>query len=161
MLLLSTTLIGQGSIPTDDAAMNRFLEVGFFGPRTGISTLPASLQDSTVASPIYSIFGWQVDVRYKPTHNRFIGFAEAGLLMGAVESGSPRFEFWGYIGIRKPQNFGISLGPNISKYGTGLGIAPHYMFNSGNILIPVVLNIVTTNNGTRVQLITGFDRISK
>lgn len=153
-------LIAQDS-ESSDPLMDSFLEVGYFGPRVGISTLPKSLMDDVVDASIYSLFGWKVDVRYVPSHNKFIGFAESGLFMGAVEQGDPRWEYWGYIGVRRPNSYGFSMGPNFSEYGVGLGISPHYMYNSGNILIPITVNIVLTDNITRVQLITGFDKVSK
>lgn len=134
----------------------QLLNVSYFGPRAGIAHIPKSLYDENVHVSLYSLFGWQMDIRYKSSDDGYVGYGEAGLLITAVEQGLFRPEFWGYIGIRKPYGIGVGIGPNISKYGVGLGIAPQYLIKSGDLLIPVILNIVITDGETRAQVITGF-----
>jgi hypothetical protein len=157
ILLVTSTIYSQPDQTSIEQELTKqLLNVSYFGPRAGITYIPKALYDKDVDVSLYSLFGWQMDIRYKSSDDSYVGYGEAGLLLAAVEQGVFRPEVWGYIGIRRPYGIGISIGPNISKYGVGLGISPQYIIKSGNLLIPIMLNIVITDSKARMQIITGF-----
>ncbi len=102
-----------------------------------------------------------MDIRYGSTDNDLTGYVEGGLLLAAVEQGVFYPEFWGYIGIIQPSGFGLGIGPNFTKYGIGLGISPKFYIESGNLLIPLKLNIAIRKDEARIQLMTGFSVAQK
>jgi len=157
MLFFSSAIYcKQDQTSIEKELVRHLLNVSFFGPRTGITYIPETLYDNDVSVALYSLFGWQMDIRYQSSEDSYIGYGEAGLLLGAVEQGVFQPEIWGYIGVRTPRRIGLGIGPNISKYGIGLGVSPQYIVKSGNLLIPIMLNLVITEGKTRMQIITGF-----
>jgi len=157
MIVFTSTIYSKPDQTSLEKELTKqLLDVSYFGPRAGISTLPKTLHDKNIDVPIYSIFGWQMEVRYRSSKEGFMGYGEAGLLLGAVEQGVFRPEVWGYFGIRKPYGAGFGIGPNISKYGVGLGLSPQYIIKVDNLLIPIMLNIAMTDGKSRIQIITGF-----
>jgi hypothetical protein len=134
--------------------------ISFFGPRAGISVIPETLLEDKSTQMVNSLFGWSMDIRYMAKGN-FEGFAEAGFFLEGVENGVIYPEAWGYFGFRQKQGWGIALGPQVSVYGVGLGIAPSYSFRVDRLLIPVTLNTVITGGEPRWQLHFGFSHASE
>lgn len=134
--------------------------ISFLGPRAGLSIVPEALREDYSTQGVNSLFGWVLDIRYTSRQN-FEGYAEGGLFLEGVENGVIYPEVWGYFGLRQKNGFGIGLGPSISVYGIGLGVAPAYYFRVDRLMIPVTFNTVVTGGEPRFQLHVGFSYASE
>jgi hypothetical protein len=151
-------VLALGLVPASaDSFIDQF---SFLGPRAGVSVVPASTRGDVSTGTVNSLFGWVVDVRYSSQRN-FEGYAEAGIFVEGVERGVLYPETWGYFGIRQKAGFGLAVGPSLSVYGLGLGIAPSYSFRVDRIMIPLTFNTVLTDGDVRHQLHIGFSYASE
>lgn len=152
---------GLAVFSVSSASADEFIDqFSFLGPRAGISMVPEPLLEGKDTRAVNSLFGWVMDVRYMSKRN-FEGYAELGGFLEGVENGVIYPEVWGYFGFRQKAGFGLGLGPSISVYGVGLGIAPSYAFRMDHLLIPVTFNTVITGGEPRFQLHFGFSYASE
>ena len=62
------------------------------------------------------------------------------------------------VGMRTPGGTEFGVGPNVSSPGVGLVVAPAMRMRAGALNIPFNVAMVPSTSGTRVSVLTGFNR---
>jgi len=134
------------------------------GPRFGVTVLSDSivrrLKDDAglKVAPVVSQFGWQFEKQWVTGEGGPSPVTEWVLLFGGLDQGVVLPSLSWLVGLRTAGGTEFGVGPNVSPLGVGLVIAAGMTMRAGALNIPFNVAVVPSTSGTRVSVLTGFNR---
>jgi hypothetical protein len=134
----------------------------YHGPRLGATLFTGEtadiLKNDYDSPPILSQFGYQFEFRYYfEDEEGSMGVLELMPLFAGAEQNIIVPSLSTIIGYRNISGWEFGVGPNISPSGSSIAVAVGYSFRKGNLLFPINLAWVPSENGARYTFLFGFN----
>jgi hypothetical protein len=157
-LALAGPALSQTPLPPIDEP------ISLSGPRFGLTVLSDGVvqklkvdTDITVA-PMVSQFGWQFEKQWATGDHAPTVVTEWVMLFGGLDQGIVLPSLSWLVGMRTHEGTEFGVGPNVTPLGVGLVIAAGTTMRLGPLNIPFNVAFVPSKAGTRVSMLTGFNR---
>jgi hypothetical protein len=134
------------------------------GPRFGVTVLSDGIVNKLKAdadlkvAPVVSQFGWQFEKQWATVDGGPSAVTEWVLLFGGLDQGIVLPSLSWLAGMRTRSGTEFGVGPNLTPLGVGLVIAAGMTMRAGALNIPFNVAVVPSKSGTRVSMLTGFNR---
>ena len=157
-LALAAPAFSQTAVPPIEDS------IGLSGPRFGVTVLSPSIVDQLKYEeqirirPVITQFGWQFEKQFLTSADGPTAVTEWVLLFGGFEQGVVLPSLSWLAGMRTRGGTEFGVGPNVTPLGVGLVLAAGMTMRAGALNIPFNIAVVPSQSGTRVSVLTGFNR---
>ncbi len=133
------------------------------GPRFGVTVLSDGIvrklkNDGISVAPVVSQFGWQFERQWASSEGGPSAVTEWVVLFGGLDQGVVLPSLSWLAGMRTRSGTEFGVGPNMTPAGVALVIAAGMTLRAGALNIPFNVAVVPSKSGTRVSVLTGFNR---
>lgn len=133
------------------------------GPRFGLTVLSDGIvrtlkNDGISVAPVVSQFGWQFEKQWASSEGGPSAITEWVVLLGGLDQGVVLPSLSWLAGMRTRSGTEFGVGPNVTPVGVALVIAAGMTLRAGALNIPFNVAVVPSKSGTRVSVLTGFNR---
>jgi hypothetical protein len=133
------------------------------GPRFGMTVLSDGIvrrlkDDGISVAPAVSQFGWQFERQWASSEGGPSAVTEWVVLFGGLDQGVVLPSLSWLAGMRTRSGTEFGVGPNVTPVGVALVIAAGTTLRAGALNIPFNVAVVPSKSGTRVSVLTGFNR---
>ena len=133
------------------------------GPRFGVTALSNGIvrklkEDGLSVAPAVSQFGWQFEKQWASSEGGPSAVTEWVVLLGGLDQGVVLPSLSWLAGMRTRGGTEFGVGPNVTPVGVALVLAAGMTVRAGALNIPFNLAVVPSKSGTRVSVLTGFNR---
>lgn len=133
------------------------------GPRFGVTVLSDGIvrklkDDGISVAPVVSQFGWQFEKQWASSEGGPSAVTEWVVLFGGLDQGVVLPSLSWLAGMRTRSGTEFGVGPNVTPVGVALVIAAGMTLRAGALNIPFNVAVVPAKSGTRVSVLSGFNR---